>query len=169
VKRPRRWPSLDKRPGKFFCVFNGIGRESSTISCSPMAKRSIRTFTANNWTAWRQQSCRRGHLGSTEAELSSIRTTPGHSQLWRRPRSSGSSDGRFFCIHRIVRISQELITTCFCPWRTRLEDWSWPQESPVNREASFYKRGIIKLASHWDRVIEPNGAWLESHYWNLFY
>ena len=31
-------------------------RESSTMSCSPMAKRSIRTCTANNWTAWMQHS-----------------------------------------------------------------------------------------------------------------
>ena len=36
---------------KFFCVFGGIGRESSTMSCSLMAKRSIRTCTANNWTS----------------------------------------------------------------------------------------------------------------------
>ena len=51
------------------------------MSCSPMAKRSIRTCTANNWTAWKQHSCRRRHLWSIEAELSSIRTTPGHTHL----------------------------------------------------------------------------------------
>ena len=28
VRLPRRW-----RPGRFFCVFGGIGRESSTMSC----------------------------------------------------------------------------------------------------------------------------------------
>jgi len=116
--------SLDWRPGKFFCAFGGIGSESSTMSCSPMAKRLIRTCTANIWTDWRQHSCRRGHLWSTEDELSSIRTTPGHTHLWSRARSSGSSDGRF-------RITHQVIITCFCPWRTRLVVWSWPQESPV--------------------------------------
>ena len=35
---------------KFFCVFGGIGKESSTMSCSLMAKPSISTCTANNWT-----------------------------------------------------------------------------------------------------------------------
>jgi len=48
------------------------------------------------------------------------------------------------------RISHQVITPCFCPWRTRLVVWSWPQESPE----SFNKRGIMKLAPRWERVIE---------------
>ena len=58
VKRKRSWskngeaaqtvakPGL--RPGRFFCVFGGIVRESSTMSCSPIGKRAIRTCTTNN-------------------------------------------------------------------------------------------------------------------------
>ena len=164
VRLPRRWPSLDWRPGRFFWVFGAIGRESSTMSCSPMAKRSIRTCTANNWTAWMQHSSRRGHLWSTDAELSSIRTTQAHTHLWWCARSAGSSDGRFFCIHHIVRMSHQVITYYFCPWRTSLVAWklatresceNWLSEFFDNREASFYK-----LASRWELVIEQNDAYL---------
>ena len=179
VRLPRRWPRLDWRPGTFFCVFGGIGRESCTMSCSPMAKRSIRTCTANNWTAWMQHSCRRGHLWSTEAELSSIRTTPGHTHLWWRARSCGSTDGRFFCIHRIVRISHQVITTYFIPGRTSLVVGSWPQESPVKiGSASFLtigKRASIRGAL-WSWHLVGNSSsnktahiWLKSHYCNQFY
>jgi len=71
-----------------------------------------------------------GSRRSTDAKLFSIRTTSGHTHLWKRARRSGNSDGSFFCIHRRVRISHQVITTCFCPWRTRLVVWSWPQGSP---------------------------------------
>ena len=155
ARLPRRRLSLDWRPGRFFCMFGRIGRESSTMSCSPMAKRSIRPYTANNWSAWMQHSCKRDHLWSTEAELSSIRTTPGHTHLWWRARSSGSSDGRLFCIHRIVRISHQLITTYFCPWRTSLVVGSWSQESPVKIGSSsfltigkYYEVGISLGTRH---------------------
>ena len=66
-----------------------------------------------------------------EAELSYIRTMPCHTHLWWRAKNSGSSDGKFFCIHRIVRNSHQVITTYFCPWRTSLVGGSWSQESPV--------------------------------------
>ena len=71
------------------------------------------------------------------------------------------------CIHRIVRISHQVIITYFCTWRTSLVVGSWPQESENwlseffdNRAASFYKREIMKLASRWELVIEQNGAYL---------
>ncbi|XP_051859544.1 uncharacterized protein LOC127565408 [Drosophila albomicans] len=55
VKRKQLWSKSGEaaqtvaKPGltarKVICVFGGISRESSTMSCSPMAKRSIRTCT----------------------------------------------------------------------------------------------------------------------------
>ena len=158
VRLPRRWPSLGWRPGRFFCVFGGIGlnlcfrkgaidlveetSQSSTISCSAMVKRSIRTCTANNWTASMQHSCRRGHLWSTEAELSSIRTTPGHTHLWWRARSSGSpdlapdpdlapSDYHLFLSMANELGSRKLATRESCE--------NWLSEFFDNRKASFYK------------------------------
>lgn len=60
VKRKRSWSNRGEpaqtvaKPGltarKFCCVFGGIGRESSTMSCSPTAKLLSRTCTVNNWT-----------------------------------------------------------------------------------------------------------------------
>ncbi|KAG5311619.1 SETMR methyltransferase, partial [Acromyrmex insinuator] len=55
VKRKRLWsnrgePAQMAKSGRFCCVFGGIGRESSTTSCSPTAKLLIRTCTINNWT-----------------------------------------------------------------------------------------------------------------------
>ncbi|KAM8707581.1 hypothetical protein ACLKA7_014675 [Drosophila subpalustris] len=43
---------------------------------------------------------------------------------------------------------------------TRESCENWLSEFFGNREASFYKRGIIKLASRWELVIEQNGAYL---------
>ena len=42
--------------------------------------------------------------------------------------------------------------------RESCEDWL--AEFFDNREASFDKRGIMKLASRWEHVIEQNGAYL---------
>ena len=43
---------------------------------------------------------------------------------------------------------------------TRESSENWLSEFFDNREASFYKRGIMKLASCWELVIEQNGAYL---------
>ena len=43
---------------------------------------------------------------------------------------------------------------------TRESCENWLSEFFDNREASFYKRGIMKLASRWELVIEQNGAYL---------
>ena len=43
---------------------------------------------------------------------------------------------------------------------TRESYENWLFEVFDNREASFYKRGIMKLASRWELVIEQNGAYL---------
>ena len=140
---------------------------------------SIRTCTVNNWTAWMQHSCRRGQIWSTEAELTSIRTTPGHTHLWWRARSSGSLDGRLFCIHRIVRISHQVITTYFCPWRTSLVVGSWPQESSVKIGSPSFltigKRASIRGAL-WSWHLVGNSSsnktahiWLKWHYFEQFY
>jgi len=43
---------------------------------------------------------------------------------------------------------------------TRESCENWLSEFFANREASFYKRGIMKLSSRWERVIEQNGAYL---------
>ena len=48
--------------------------------------------------------------------------------------------------------SRKLATTQSCE--------NWLSEFFDNREASFYKRGIMKLASRWELVIERNGAYL---------
>ena len=88
---------IDGQEGSSVCLV-GLAGNQTTMSCSPIAKRSIRTCTTNKWTAWMQHSCRRGHLWSTEAELSSIRTTPGHTHLWWRPEAPGvRMGGSFAC------------------------------------------------------------------------
>ena len=43
---------------------------------------------------------------------------------------------------------------------TRESCENWLSEFFDNREASFYKRGIMKLASRWELVIEESGAYL---------
>ena len=37
---------------------------------------------------------------------------------------------------------------------------NWLSEFFNNREVSFYKRGLMKLASCWELVIEQTGAYL---------
>ena len=43
---------------------------------------------------------------------------------------------------------------------TRESRENWLPEFFDNRGASFYKRGIMKMASRWELVIEQNGAYL---------
>lgn len=75
MSRPNRFPSQVWRSGRFCCVFHGIGRQSSNISCLPMAKLLIRTCTLSSWIVWRKQSHRSALLWPTGRELCFIRTT----------------------------------------------------------------------------------------------
>jgi len=43
---------------------------------------------------------------------------------------------------------------------TRKSCENWLSELFANREASFYKRGIMKFVSRRERIIEQNGAYL---------
>ena len=52
----------------------------------------------------------------------------------------------------------------FDPETDRESCENWLSEFFDNGEASFYKRGIMKLASRWELVIE-----LKSHYCNQYY
>ena len=58
--------------------------------------------------------------------------------------------------------SQKLVTRESCE--------NWLSEFFDKREASFYKRGIMKLASRWELLIEQKGdIWLKSHYCSQVY
>ena len=46
-------------------------------------------------------------------------------------RSSGSSEGRSWCTHLIVRTWHQVISIFSCLWRTRIMVKSWPQGRPV--------------------------------------
>ena len=50
IKRTRSWLKAGESSQTFCCVFSGIGRESSTMSCSHMARRLVLPSAANNWT-----------------------------------------------------------------------------------------------------------------------
>ena len=151
-------------------MFGGIGRESSTMSCSPMAKRSIRTCTdcqqldrLNPALMQKRPSLiNRGrivfHQDNARPHTSLVMRQKlrdlGWEVLLHPPYSPdlAPSDYHLFLFMANKLGSRKLATRESCE--------NWLAEFFDNTEASFYKRGIMKLASRWELVIEQNGAYL---------
>ena len=99
VRLPRRWPSLDRLSGRFFCVFDyELLAYGQTLNSDLYCQQLVRLNSA---------------LMQKRPSLINRRRI-----VFHQDRKSGRSDGWFICIHRIVRISHQVITTYFCPWRT---------------------------------------------------
>ena len=158
------------------CAFNGTGKEKFVIYCFDIFKYWSWISTVNKWIVSSEHLARNGQNWPTRGIKCSIKVKAGCLSCPLSPQSSkvtkqipwvfgyevllhppnsldlAPSDYHLFLSMANDLAGEKLTSREAC--ENRLSQFF------ANRDKSFYERGIMKLPSKWQQVIEQNGAYL---------